>query len=193
MSIPQSLVERYRRLFRFYDRDRDGIHSLSGDFQPVAQDLHARWGNRATPFPDLLGLLLSTYSHEVERRDLDANGTVDEEEFVVSHGPVIEVFGRLPEQARAFIAKSAGRFFDCLDLDGDGCLELADLEAYASAFGQPTGGIQSNLARMLAAFDLPPDRLPKSVFLELVAQYWFDPSDEAPGRLLFDLGVECHP
>jgi hypothetical protein len=55
MSIPQSLVERYRRLFRFYDRDRDGIHSLSGDFQPVAQDLHARWGDRATPFPDLLG------------------------------------------------------------------------------------------------------------------------------------------
>ncbi|MCP9830710.1 EF-hand domain-containing protein [Synechococcus sp. HJ21-Hayes] len=193
MPIPQALVERYRRLFRFYDRDRDGSHSLSGDFQPVAEELHGRWGDRPTPFPDLLALLLSTYSHEVERRDLDGNGVVDEEEFVASHAVVIEAFGRLPLQARAFIAQSAGRFFDCLDLDGDGCLDLADLEAYASAFGQPTGGIQSNLARMLAAFDLPPDRLPKAVFLELVAQYWFDPSGEAPGRWLFDLGVECHP
>ena len=193
MQIPPALVDRYRRLFRFYDRDRDGSHSLVGDFQPVARDLHARWGERATPFPNLLGLLVATYSHEVERRDLDGNGAVDEEEFVASHASVIEAFGRLPLQARAFIAQSAGGFFDCLDLDGDGCLELADLEAYAGAFGQPTAGIQANLARMLAAFDLPPDRLPKAVFLELVAQYWFDPSGEAPGRWLFDLGEAPTP
>lgn len=193
MQIPQALVERYQRLFRFYDRDRDGSHSLEGDFQPVAQAINARWGERPTPFPDLLGLLLSTYSHEVERRDLDGNGAVNEEEFVASHASVIEAFGRLPQQARAFIAKSAGGFFDCLDLDGDGCLELADLEAYASAFGKPTAGIQANLARMLAAFDLPPDRLPKAVFLELVVQYWFDPSGEAPGRWLFDIGADLSP
>jgi hypothetical protein len=193
VQIPQALVERYQRLFRFYDRDRDGSHSLEGDFQPVAQAINARWGERPTPFPDLLGLLLSTYSHEVERRDLDGNGAVNEEEFVASHASVIEAFGRLPQQARAFIAKSAGGFFDCLDLDGDGCLELADLEAYASAFGKPTAGIQANLARMLAAFDLPPDRLPKAVFLELVVQYWFDPSGEAPGRWLFDIGADLSP
>ncbi|MCP9777922.1 MULTISPECIES: EF-hand domain-containing protein [unclassified Cyanobium] len=193
MQIPQALVERYQRLFRFYDRDRDGSHSLEGDFQPVAQAINARWGERPTPFPDLLGLLLSTYSHEVERRDLDGNGAVNEEEFVTSHASVIEAFGRLPQQARSFIAKSAGGFFDCLDLDGDGCLELADLEAYASAFGKPTAGIQANLARMLAAFDLPPDRLPKAVFLELVVQYWFDPSGEAPGRWLFDIGADLSP
>ena len=193
MQIPQALVERYQRLFRFYDRDRDGSHSLAGDFEPVAQDLYARWGDRPTPFPDLLGLLLSTYRHEVERRDLDGSGAVSEEEFVASHASVIEAFGRLPQQARAFIAQSAGGFFDCLDLDADGCLVLADLEAYASAFGQPTAGIQANLSRMLAAFDLPPDRLPKAVFLELVAQYWFDPSGEAPGRWLFDFGVDLSP
>jgi len=193
VQIPQALVKRYQSLFRFYDRDRDGSHSLAGDFEPVAQDLHSRWGDRPTPFPDLLGLLLTTYRHEVERRDLDGNGVVNEEEFVASHAPVIGAFARLPLQAGVFIAKSAGGFFDCLDLDRDGCLDLADLEAYASAFGQPTGGIQANLARMLAAFDLPPDRLPKAVFLELVAQYWFDPSGEAPGRWLFDLGEDLVP
>ena len=71
------------------------------------------------------------------------------------------------------------------DLDGAGALELADLEAFARAYGKPTGGIRANLARMLAAFDLPPDRLPRAVFLTLVTQYWFDPSPEVPGRWLF--------
>jgi hypothetical protein len=35
---------------------------------------------------------------------------------------------------------------------------------------------------MLAAFDLPPDRLPRKVFLNLVRQFWFDPSPTVPGR-----------
>ena len=193
MTIPLALQQRYRRLFCFYDRSGDGLLTLADDHGPAAEVLAARWQGRETPFPDLLGLLLATYRHEGERRDLDGNGAVDEEEFVASHASVIEAFGRLPEEARAFIAKSAGGFFDCLDLDRDGCLDLADLESYAGAYGLPTAGIQANLTRMLSAFDLPPDRLPKAVFLELVAQYWFDPSDEAPGRWLFDLGVACQP
>jgi len=192
MTIPFTLQQRYRLLFRLYDRSGDGRLTLADDHGPAAEALAARWQGMNTPFPDLLGLLLATYRHEGERRDLDGNGAVDEEEFVASHASVIEAFGRLPEQARAFIAKSAGGFFDCLDLDCDGCLDLADLEAYAGAFGRPIAGIQANLARMLEAFDLPPDRLPKAVFLELVVQYWFDASGEAPGRWLFDFGVN-HP
>ena len=189
MAIPSVLQQRYRRLFRLYDRSGDGRLTLADDHGPAAEALAARWQGRDTPFPDLFALLLATYRHEGERRDLDGDGAVDEQEFVASHGPVIEAFARLPDQARAFIAKAAGGFFDCLDLDRDGCLDLTDLQAYAAAYGQPTAGIQANLARMLAAFELPPDRLPKPVFLELVAQYWFDPSADAPGRWLFDLGV----
>ena len=92
-----------------------------------------------------------------------------------------------------FFVEAAGGFFDCLDLDGDGVLELADLAAYAAAYGKPTAGIQANLARMLAAFQLPPDHLPKAVFLELVTQYWFDPSPDVPGRWLFDLDFGLPP
>jgi len=181
------LQRRYRRLFRFYDAQGDGVLRMDSDFQPAAEAIAARWQNRTTPFPDLLQLLLDTYTHENQRRDLDRSGEVDEQEFVQSHASVIEAFGRMPEQARAFIARAAGGFFDVLDLNGDGELELADLEAYARAYGKPTAGIRTNLARLLAAFDLPPDRLPKAVFLALVAQYWFDPSPDAPGRWLFCL------
>ncbi len=145
------------------------------------------------PFPNVLELLISTYQHETERRDLNHDGVVNEQEFVESHAQVVSAFARLPEQARAFIAKAAGGFFDCLDLDGDGVLELADLAAYAAAYGKPTAGIQANLARMLAAFQLPPDHLPKAVFLELVTQYWFDPSPDVPGRWLFDLDFGLPP
>jgi Ca2+-binding EF-hand superfamily protein len=187
MLIPPALQQRYRRLFGFYDRNGDGRLTLADDHGPAAVVVAERWQGRRTPFPDLLTQLMATYRHEGERRDLDGNGAVDEEEFVASHSAVIAAFGRLPEQARAFIAKSAGGFFDCLDLDRDGVLDLADLQAYAAAYGKPTAGIQANLARMLAAFDLPPDRLPRAVFLELVTQYWFDPSADAPGRWLFDL------
>jgi len=188
--INSELQRRYRRLFHFYDAQSDGVLSLDSDFRPAAEAIAARWQGQVTPFPNLLALLMETYRHENARRDLDHSGEVDPEEFVQSHASVIAAFGRLPEQARAFMARAAGGFFDCLDLNGDGELELDDLEAYARAYGKPTGGIRANLARMLAAFDLPPDRLPKAVFLTLVEQYWFDPSPDVPGRWLFCLAPD---
>ncbi len=85
-----------------------------------------------------------------------------------------------PEASRAFIARAAGGFFDVLDLDQDGHLVLEDLAAFATAYGHTSGGIAANLAAMLAALGLPPDRLPRAAFLTLVEQYWFDPSPDAP-------------
>jgi hypothetical protein len=186
MQIPQALRERYQRLFRFYDRDRDGSHSLPGDFKPVAQEIHARWGERPTPLPQLLALLISTYAHETSRRDDNQDGSVDQQEFVNSHGRVISAFRDAPEQARGFIERSAGGFFDVLDLDSDGALVPADLEAFAAAYGHPVDGIAANLDTMLAELGLPPGRLPRQAFLTLVEQYWFDASPTAPGRRLFD-------
>lgn len=104
---------------------------------------------------------------------------------------MLAAFQRLPEQAKAFIERAAGGFFDVLDLDGDGYLQLADLEAYATAYAKPTAGIATNLRRMLDGLNLPPeqprDQLSRDVFLTLVTQYWFDPSPEVPGRWLFHL------
>lgn len=186
MQIPQPLVVRYRRLFRFYDRDGDGLHTLAGDFTPVAERINARWGDRPTPFPNLLQLLLDTYAHENSRRDSDHSGSVDLLEFVASHGRVLAAFLASPEPARSFIDRAAGGFFDLLDLDADGVLELADLQAFASAYDHPVEGIAANLDAMLAELQLPPGRLPRAAFLTLVEQYWFDPSPDVPGRRLFD-------
>jgi len=190
-SIPKALEERYRRLFHFYDRNGDGELSLCTDFFPAATGLASRWEGGNPPFPDIFGLLMSTYKHEHLRRDADKSGEVDEEEFVSSHSMVIKAFNRFPGQAKAFIERAAGGFFDVLDLDADGCLVLADLEAYAKAYGKPTAGISANLARMIDELNLPtsipPNQLPRDVFLILVAQYWFDPSPDTPGRLLFNL------
>jgi hypothetical protein len=185
-SLPAQLIRRYRRLFAFYDRDGDGRHTLSGDFEPVAARIAARWQGGPTPFPDLLRLLLDTYRHENERRDRNHDGQVDREEFVASHIRVFAAFMADPNGARRFIARSAGGFFDVLDLDGDGVLDLDDLAAFAAAYGHPTGGIAANLDRMLTGLGLPPGLLPRDAFLTLVEQYWFDPSHEAPGRHLFD-------
>ncbi len=184
--LPAQLIQRYLRLFAFYDRDGDGRHTLSGDFEPVAARIAARWQGRSTPFPNLLQLLLDTYQHENERRDRDHDGQVDREEFVASHIRVFAAFMADPNGARRFIARSAGGFFDVLDLDGDGVLDLDDLAAFAAAYGHPTGGIAANVNSMLAALGLRPGRLPRDAFLTLVEQYWFDPSHEAPGRHLFD-------
>jgi hypothetical protein len=191
IPIDPVLIRRYQQLFRFYDVQGDGRLSVENDHRQAAEAIAARWQGRRTPFPRLLELLLSTYQHETERRDLDHSGDVDEQEFIHSHEPVIAAFAAMRQQAEVFIDRSAGGFFDCLDLDGDGVLELADVEAYAVAYGRPTAGIRANLARMLAAFSLPPDRLPRAVFLTLVAQYWFDPSPDAPGRWLFCLDVDA--
>ncbi len=185
-SLPAGLIRRYRRLFAFYDRDGDGRHTLEGDFEPVAVRLARRWEGRATPFPDLLRLLLDTYRHENERRDRNHDGQVDRDEFVASHARVFTSFQADPETARGFIARSAGGFFDVLDLDGDGLLGPDDLGAFAAAYGHATDGIGANLDRMVTALGLPPGRLPRDAFLTLVEQYWFDPSPEAPGRHLFD-------
>ncbi|MFY8148913.1 MAG: EF-hand domain-containing protein [Prochlorococcaceae cyanobacterium] len=192
--LPVELIRRYLRLFSFYDRDGDGRHTLQGDFDPVAQQIAGRWQGRRSPFPDLLQLLLDTYRHENERRDLDHDGQVDRQEFVASHGRVFQAFRRDPEAARRFMAQAAGGFFDVLDLDGDGLLRLDDLAAFAAAYGHSTDGIAANLNAMLAALQLPPGQLPRPAFLTLVEQYWFDPSPEAPGRLLFDgLGLTARP
>jgi len=180
-SIHPELMRRFQQLFRFYDVQSDGVLSMEGDFRQVAEQLAARWENRSAPFPNVLQLLIGTYQHELSRRDLNQNGVIDEQEFVQSHSAVITAFASMRPQAERFIERAAGGFFDCLDLNRDGVLELADLEAY----GKPTSGIRANLARMLAAFDLPPDRLPRATFLTLVTQYWFDPSLDVPGRWLF--------
>ena len=145
----------------------------------------SRWQGRLPPFPDLLELLLSTYEHENGRRDRDGNGSVELDEFVASHSAVLEAYQANRDAARAFIARSAGGFFDVLDLDRDGTLELADLQAFAAAYGHPVEGIAANLEQMLRELQLPPGRLPREAFLILVEQYWFDPSPTAPGRLLF--------
>ncbi|MCP9850854.1 EF-hand domain-containing protein [Cyanobium sp. Morenito 9A2] len=152
----------------------------------MAARVAARWQGRSTPFPNLLHLLLETYQHENERRDHDHDGQVDREEFVASPLRVFAVFRADPNGARRFIARSAGGFFDVLDLDGDGLLSHNDLAAFAAAYGHPTGGIAAYLDRMLTGLGLPPGLLPRDAFLTLVEQYWFDPSHEAPGRHLFD-------
>lgn len=180
------LQRRYRRLFHFYDVQARGYLSLESSFRQAAESIAARWLGSSTHFPDLLGLLIATYKHENKRRDLDNRGIVNEAHFVQSHAEVIEAFAKYPEKSKKFIARAAGGFFDCLDLNSDGVLELDDIEAYAKAYGKPTGGVKANLARMLKAFDLPPDQLPREIFLTLVTQYWFDPSPSVPGRWLFD-------
>jgi hypothetical protein len=58
---------------------------------------------------------MATYRHEQQRRDADGSGGVDEQEFVASHGPVLAAFRYFPGQARAFIERAAGGFFDVLD------------------------------------------------------------------------------
>ena len=187
LVIHPELLSRYQQLFRFYDVQGDGKLSLDSDHRQAAEALAARWQGRSVPFPNLLELLIGTYRHETERSDLDGNGEVDLQEFVQSHAAVIQAFADMREKAEAFIARAAGGFFDVLDLDRDGWLQLEDLQAYAAAYGKPIDGIQANLARMLACFQLPPDRLPREVFLTLVTQYWFDPSPDVPGRWLFTL------
>ncbi len=91
VSLPAELMQRYRRLFSFYDRDGDG------------------------------------------RRDRNHDGTVDGEECLASHGRVFAAFQADLQAAREFMARSAGGFFDVLDLDGDGQLDLDDLAAFAAA------------------------------------------------------------
>lgn len=185
MALPQVLIERYRRLFSFYDRDGDGQHRFEQDFAPVARSLEARWQGRTAPFANLLQLLLSTYQHENSRRDRDNSGTVTLDEFVTSHASVLAAYQADRDGARQFIERAAGGFFDVLDVDRDGELELEDLQAFAAAYGHPVEGIAANLERILQELELPAGRLPRDAFLTLVEQYWFDPSPTAPGRLLF--------
>ena len=117
---PAALEDRYQKLFHFYDRDSDDQLTLEGDFEPVTRRLEARWGDRPTPFPHLLQLLLSTYAAENSRRDRSHSGSVDQPEFVNCHERVIAAYLANPDQVRAFIERSAGGLFDVLDLDGDG-------------------------------------------------------------------------
>jgi hypothetical protein len=50
----------------------------------------------------------------------DRGGTVDHEEFLASHSGVFAAFKADPQAARGVMARSAGGFFDVLDLDGVG-------------------------------------------------------------------------
>ena len=137
-AVDPVLEARYRQLFRFYDRDGDGVHTLAGDFEPVAHALADRWGERPTPFPGLLQVLINSYAHENQRRDVAGTGQVQVEAFVASHERVMEAFRAQPEEARRFIERAAGGFFDVLDLDGDGVLGVADLQAFAAAYDHPS-------------------------------------------------------
>ena len=109
---------------------------------------------------------------------------------LVEDGLVLLVVGRGVELGTQLVHPlRRGRL---LDLDAvHRRLQLADLEAYALAYAKPTAGIAANLRRMLDGLNLPleqpRDQLPRDVFLTLVAQYWFDPSPDAPGRWLFHL------
>jgi hypothetical protein len=185
MAIPEVLLDRYNSLFRFYDRQNTGVLTLGEDFAPAARRIEERWRGTTPPFPNLLQVLLSTYAHEQQRRDRDGDGCVNLEEFLASHEAVLAAYRANPEQSRAFIERAAGGFFDVLDLDGDGALEIADLEAFAAAYGHSGEGIAANLNIMLAELGLPPERLPRQAFLTLVEQYWFDASPTTPGRRLF--------
>ncbi len=121
-------------MFLFYDVIGEVKISMEFDFRPVAKILAARWQNLTTPFANMLDLLIATYQHETDRRDLNHDAMVDELELVQSHTPIISAFNILRDQAEGFVALAAGGFFDCLDLNRDGVLELADLEPYASSY-----------------------------------------------------------
>jgi hypothetical protein len=127
------MQRRYRHLFRFYDVQGDGLLSMASDCRPVAEAIAARWQGRKVQFPNLLQMLIDIDQHEIDRRDSNSNGEVDEQEFVDSYGSVLAAFASRAEQSEAFIARAAGGVVDDLGLDRDGVLELADLEAYASA------------------------------------------------------------
>ena len=103
-EMDPELQRRYRRLFRFYDRQGDGVINMEGDFRQAAETLAARRQNRSAPFPNILELLIATYQHETERRDLNHDGVMNEQEFVDSHGPVVSAFARLPVAPARFSA-----------------------------------------------------------------------------------------
>ena len=73
------LQRRYRRLFWFYDRQGEGVINMEGDFRQAAETLAARWQNFRAPFHNILELLIATYQHETERRDLNQDGVVNEQ------------------------------------------------------------------------------------------------------------------
>ena len=76
------------------------------DFRPVAKILAARWQNLTTPFANMLDLLIATYQHETDRRDLNHDAMVDELELVQSHTPIISAFNILRDQAEGFVARA---------------------------------------------------------------------------------------
>jgi hypothetical protein len=50
-QLPPELVQRYRQLFRYYDRQGNGVLDLETDFQPAATSLAARWQGLSPPLP----------------------------------------------------------------------------------------------------------------------------------------------
>ncbi len=186
MTLPESLRQRFQRLFRFMDRNQDGRLDYQADLLVVAKMFAGRKYAEGTPeYEALFQLLAQTYAWENSRRDLNHDGHVTPEEFVESHAGVVQMMVTNPEAGLAFIAKAAGGFFDILDTDGDGFLSVTDVEDYAAAYGKSGAWVATNFQQLIASSTTAAQGMAKAEFLELVRQYWFDPDDTQAGAKLF--------
>lgn len=184
--LPESLAQRFQRLFRFMDRNGDGLLDYEADLLVVAQRFAERKFAPGTPgYENLLQLLAQTYTWENSRRDLNHDGHVTLEEFVTSHAGVVQMMASHPEESIAFIARAAGGFFDILDTDNDGFLTVTDVQDYAEAYGKGGAWVSENFQQLIAGTETASQGMAKAQFLELVRQYWFEPDNTWPGAYLF--------
>lgn len=192
--LPESLSKRLLRLFQFMDRNGDGVVEYEADLVEVAQRIAQRkFPATTSDYQELFDLLTRTYDWENSRRDLNRDGKVTPEEFLEGHRRLAKLMAAFPAEGVAFIAKSAGGFFDILDLDGDGYLVLADVQAYADAYCKGGDWVATNFTHLLASGvaagaatpEAPAEGMSKAQFLELVRQFWFEPEDNLPGSQLF--------
>lgn len=192
--LPENLSKRLLRLFRFMDRNGDGIVEYEADLLEVAKIIARRKYPEATPeYEHLFALLARTYKGENARRDLNWDGKVTPDEFLAGHQKLAQLMTAFPAQGVAFIAQAAGGFFDVLDLDGDGYLSLTDAQDYADAYCKGGDWVGANFTRLLASDvtndltspPLPAQGMSKAQFLELVRQFWFEPDENLPGSCLF--------
>lgn len=190
--LPPSLTQRLLRLFRFMDRNGDGVVEYEADLLEVAKIIARRKFAEGTPdYQALFELLAYTYARENSRRDLNHDGQVTATEFLEGHERLAQRMAAHPAEGIAFIEQSAGGFFDVLDLDGDGYLSLADVQDYANAYGKGGDWVRTNFIQLLAV-GMPGDRaeastagMSKALFLELVRHFWFESDQSLPGSHLF--------
>ncbi|MDG2991790.1 EF-hand domain-containing protein [Candidatus Synechococcus calcipolaris G9] len=198
--LSQNLTDRLLRLFRFMDRNRDGVIEYEADLVAIAQKIAQRKFPDTTPdYQGLFELLAKTYSWENSRRDINRDGKVTPDEFLEGHQKLAKQMTASPTQGIEFIAKAAGGFFDVLDLDGDGYLSLEDVQDYANAYEKGGDWVAANFRSLIAeglpenASDEMIDRgMSKSQFLELVRQFWFEPDESLPGSRLFGRAAETN-